>query len=147
MEDKILIAIIAASSALLGSLIPTVMNYLNGREQRNFEIKKDLHNKQKEVYLDLMLSLQDMVNHQTDNSKFFNLQNSVIKASLYGDDKTAQAFYNYYDDLVKSNQSGGQPLTQQEHQTYQSDILNSIRKSMGLDSLEEFHIVGFHPTT
>jgi len=40
MDDKILIAIIAASSALLGSLIPIVINYLNSKEQRNFEIKK-----------------------------------------------------------------------------------------------------------
>jgi len=146
MEDKIFIAIIAASSALLGSLIPTVLNYLNSREQRNFETKKDLQKKQKEVYLELMLSLQDMINYQTDNSKFFNLQNSVIKASLYADDKTAQTFYDYYDSLVKSNQNM-QPLTQKENQRYQSDILNSIRKSMGLESIEEFKIVGFHPTT
>ena len=146
MEDKIFIAIIAASSALLGSLIPTVMNYLNSREERNFETKKDLQKKQKEVYLELMLSLQDMINYQTDNSKFFNLQNSVIKASLYADDKTAQTFYDYYDNLVESSQNM-QPLTQEDHHRFQSGILNSIRESMGLDSIEEFKIVGFHPTT
>ena len=146
MDDKILIAIIAASSALLGSLIPIVINYLNSKEQRNFEIKKNLQNKQKEVYLELMLSLQDLINHnKTDNSKFFNLQNSVIKASLYGDIKTAQAFYDYYDAIVKSNLDGIEYLTEDGHHNHQSKILNSIRKSMGLDELKGFYMVGYHP--
>lgn len=145
MDDKIFIAIIAAASALLGSLIPTIINYLNSKEQRNFEIQKDLINKQKEIYLELMLSLQDMINHQKDSSKFYNLQQAAIKASLYGDNKTSAAFYNYYDNLVKSSLGKRESLTTEENHRHQTEILNSIRQAMGLNTFDKFAIVGFHP--
>ena len=84
MDNTLLTAIIAASSALLGSLIPTTITYLNSKRQNEFELRKALIEKQKGVYFELMQSLQDMINKQ-GNEEFLELQKSVIKVAVYGD--------------------------------------------------------------
>lgn len=40
MDDKVLIALVAAGAAILGSVIPTLVNLSNNNEQQAFEIKK-----------------------------------------------------------------------------------------------------------
>ena len=54
MEINLTIALIAASSALVGSLIPTVFGYINSRSQRKFETQKSLRENQKEAYASLL---------------------------------------------------------------------------------------------
>ncbi len=77
MEDKIFIAIIAATSALLGSLIPTVMSYLNNHEQRNFETKKNHSIDQRDMVKDLALKLEKV--ESMLNKQYFHLHNEDIK--------------------------------------------------------------------
>ena len=62
MDEKLLIALVAAVSALIGSAIPTLFNYWNNNKQREFEVKKALLEKQRQIYSDLMLCLQQMIN-------------------------------------------------------------------------------------
>ena len=145
MENKILIAIVASLAALLGSIIPTFFNYWNNKQQRKFELQKDLLSKQKDLYLELMLSLQGIINHQ-ENDKFYKLQECAIKSAIYGDDATA-AFYKYYNDIVGSGQGKRIALTSKEHQKHQSIILNSMRNKLDLEPIKEFEIIGFRPNS
>lgn len=145
MDDKFVLAIVAASSALLGAVIPTIFNYLNNKQQRKFGADKLILEKQRDVYADLLLSLQDMINFQTDPEKFYQLQRRVLQVAIYGHEHPASIVQEYYSEIVKSGQGTRANLNNDEHREYQRKILSSMRESMGLTGLDEFEIVGFHP--
>lgn len=144
MKQEIYIAIIAAGSALVGSLIPTIIGYLNTLKQNKFELDRTLLEKQKDIYWDLMNSLQIMINKQ-DNDSFVEMQKSVIKLSIYGDNTTSLALNKYYTELINSSLQLRKPLTKEEHQRFQTKIINGMRENLGLESFEKFEIIGFHP--
>jgi len=54
MGDKLLVALVAWVAALLGSLIPTIVGYLNNKSRRELEVKNALLEKQRQIYFDLM---------------------------------------------------------------------------------------------
>lgn len=145
MKDELCIAIVAAGSALLGTLIPTVISYLSNLKQNKFELEKTLLEKQKDIYWDLMVSLQNMINSPT-NEAFNEMQKSVIKLSIYGDNKSSISLNNYYRELINSSNGARGPLTQAEHQQFQKEIVNGMRSNLGLEPFENFEIVGFRPT-
>ncbi|TVO62070.1 hypothetical protein [Spiribacter vilamensis] len=145
MDDKILIALVAAVSALTGSVIPTLFNYWNNNKQREFEVRKVILEKQKDVYRDLLLTMQDVINNQTDEAYFFQLQRDGLQVAIYGDEAASQAFHEYYCELVSSSQGGRASLTKEEHRAHQAAILNAMRKGLGLGEVSRFEIVGFHP--
>ncbi|MFA6213638.1 MAG: hypothetical protein WC714_29650 [Candidatus Obscuribacterales bacterium] len=142
MEIKI--AIISALSALCGSLIPTVFSYLSNKEQRDFELKKELFNRQKDLYVELFLVLQNMMNVQ-GNDEFIKLQEAAIKISTFGAYEPSQAFNKYYIQLIRSAQNTRAALTPQEHQEHQKTILNTMRQAMDLEPLDDFELIAFRP--
>lgn len=144
MKEELFISIIAASSALFGALIPTVIGYISNQKQNKFELSKTLLERQKDIYWDLMVSLQNIINNAT-NDTFLELQKSVNKISVYGDNETSNALYQYYMELVKVSRQERIGLTQAEHQRFQSEIVNGIRKNLGLNPFDNYQIVGFHP--
>ena len=144
MDDKILIAIISAGSALIGSLIPTIITFLNNKEQNSFELKRDLLNNQKGVYGEIMIALQNVINKQ-GNEEFRELQKASIKLSIYGDNSSSKAMNEYYNEITKSGQQLRKPLTPEEHKIFQMRIINGIRKNLGLEKFDSFEIVGFRP--
>jgi len=144
MDDKMLVALVAAVAALLGSLIPTIVGYLNNKSQREFEVQKALLEKQRLIYSDLMLCLQQIMNTQK-NEDFYGLQRAVLQVSIYGDDSTSSALNEYYTAIIASAQPGGSPLQKSQHQYHQTQILNGMRESLGLQPLPSFEIVSFRP--
>lgn len=142
MNETILIAIISAGSALVGGLIPTIITYLNNKEQNQFELKKDLLNKQKEVYSEIIISLQNMINHQ-GTQEFKELQKAAIKLSIYGDNSSSKSMNKYYNEVTKIGQNLRTPLTKEEHKQFQLEIINGMRNNLGLDKFDNFEIVGF----
>ena len=86
MDDKLLIALVAAGSAFLGSVIPTLFNFLNNKEQRQFEIKKLLLEKQKAAYFELLSALQAIINEQTSEDRFRALQVAGNQVAIYGEE-------------------------------------------------------------
>lgn len=106
MSKKIWIATIAAASALVGALIPTVFSYLNTSKQHELELKRELIEKQKDIYWDFMFALQTIINEQSD-ANFFKLQQEVLRMSLYADNKTSLAVKSYWEALVQSSQGNG----------------------------------------
>jgi hypothetical protein len=144
MNENLRIAVIAALSALLGSLIPTIAAFFDNAMQRDVELAKALTGRQNDTYLELMLALQEFVN-KTGNAEFEALQKVQMKVAIFGDDKTSAAFSAYYDDLVQSAGNIRPVLSGEEHQRHQKAILNGMRVSMGLPPLERFQIVSFRP--
>ncbi|MFV8343607.1 hypothetical protein [Flavobacterium sp. XS2P39] len=144
MDDKILIAIISASSALVGSFIPTIFTYFKTKDQFQFELKKDLLANQKSVYDGILIALQNMINNQ-GNEEFEALQKASIKLAIYGDNNSAKAMNEYYNEVTKSGRNARIPLTKEEHKEYQEKIINGIRQNLGLNKLDSFEIVGFRP--
>lgn len=138
------VSIIAAASALLGALIPTIFNYINNVRQNNFELKKSLLEKQKEVYWELMEALQEIIN-TTNDEEFKKLQKSVLKISIYGDNSSSVSLNRYFQELIRFSRGQRIPLSQEEHRLFQKEILNGMRQHLGLKPFESFEIIGFHP--
>ncbi len=88
MGINMLTAVIAALSALLGALVPTVASHVNANRQRTFELKKDLLATQRKLYADVMNTLQRMVNGGGD-SEFPRMQEALIEISILGDAREA----------------------------------------------------------
>lgn len=143
MNDTILISIISAGSALFGALIPTVITYLNNKEQNKFYLKRDLLNNQKDAYKQIMVALQDNIN--SDGAGFYDLQKAILLLSIYGDNNSSKAMNDYYTELVNVILQKRPSLTNEEHRKFQLDVINGIRKNLGLKDFEEFQIVGFRP--
>jgi len=68
MKTEVFISIVAAGSALIGAAIPTIMGYLNNLKQNQFERERTLLEKQKDVYWDLVVSLQNTINETNDDN-------------------------------------------------------------------------------
>lgn len=139
MDDKLLVAVIAGSSALLGSLIPTLVGFFNNRCQRAFELKKELIARQRTAYSQMLLNLQATMNN--GNEGFQKLQQSILEVAVYGDKETAAAVHKYYLALVHR----GAELKKEEHAQFQTGILNAMRANLDLKPLDSFELVRFTP--
>lgn len=144
MKETIFIAIIASISALLGSLIPTLVSYYNQKVQMKFEFRKTIMEKQKDVYADLMLAFQNVIN-ANGASGMKELQESIVKASIYGDDKSAPALNKYYKELILSTNKKREQLNADEHAKFQKEIINGMRENLGLAPLDYFEIIAYRP--
>ncbi|MFD1602355.1 hypothetical protein ACFSJW_21995 [Flavobacterium artemisiae] len=144
MNETIYIALISAGSALLGALIPTIISYLNNKEQNKFELKRDLLNNQKTAYKELMIALQNVISYQ-GNEQFRELQNASIILSIYGDNFSSNAMNDYYTQLVSASLEKRPHLTSDEHKSFQTEIINGIRTNLGLQKFDSFEIIGFRP--
>ena len=135
--------IISALSAILGALIPTVANVVIQLQKPRMNRKEALFKVQKDVLHDYLDALQSMLNAshgdvKQQKSATEDLMRATNKAALYVDNTTAEKLINYRDRVF-----GGQ-LTEGEHAKSQNDILNSMRKNMGLKGIQSFKIIGNH---
>lgn len=144
MENTIFIAIISASSALVGSFIPNLFTYLKTKDQNKFELKMDLLANQKIVYNEILIALQNMINKQ-GNEQFVELQKASIKLAIYGDNVSSKAMNEYYNELTDSAKGIRNTLTEVENIEYQKRIINGIRNNLGLEEFDSFKIVSFKP--
>lgn len=140
MESNLIVALIAATSALFGSLIPTAFGYFSNKKQREFEVLKSLQENQKESYTNLLLTLEEVMSSPS-LEKLAAFQRAVILISIYGDDKSAQAANSYFKALVNSQLPKGTPLSKDQHQTHHEKILSGVRTSLGLNSLKGFELI------
>lgn len=132
MDEKLLIALVAAGSALLGSVIPTLFNFWNNKKQREFEIKKLLLEEQKAAYLQLLSALQTIINEKGSGASFRALQIAGNQVAIYGDKNASQEYLNYYYALVSSSQGKSSPLESDEHKRHHTAIMNAMRQGDGL---------------
>ena len=115
-----------------------ISNWQKTKQERS----KGLQNIQKEVYWDFFLALQKLMNNKT-NENFSKFQESVNKALLYGDNDTSKIINAYFRELIKeANRQQQQPLN---HKEYQTQIINSMRKHLEMEKLENFELISFTP--
>lgn len=144
MDERLLAALVGGGAALIGSLIPTVFGYLNAKRDREFEEKRALLEKQRELYNELMQILQKIINASSEQN-FVDLQQAMLKTAIFCDDETSAAANDYYNALVASQQPDGLPMNKAEHQCHHRRILNGMRTNLGLKPLTSFEIVAFRP--
>lgn len=133
-------ALIAAGSAFLGALVPSVFSYLGKRQEFKNAKKVRLNEIKIQVYEEYFNTLQNMVqNSNPDN--FSALQSSTIKILMFADKGLANIVNDYIRRLVQSTTTT--PLTKEQHMDYQTKIINEIRKELGYTSsdLEKIEIV------
>ncbi|HHK8521672.1 TPA: hypothetical protein ACX3FU_004450 [Vibrio parahaemolyticus] len=163
--DELDPALLSAVSALVGATIPTVVGYFNNRasnkhllklkeielkaqrekeeadelrkeKERNNEKQDKLSESRKVLYLELVLSLQNLMNKiNGENLKSFQLL--INKISVLGDVQVAESANKYY--LALINKGGS--LTEEEHNSMQRELLNSIRHVTSLPTLNLFSLV------
>ena len=142
MDDKLLVAIVAASAALLGGIIQKGFDLISNWQKTKHERFKDLRNIQKEVYWEFILAMQKFKNDKT-NENFSKFQDSVNKVLLYGDNETSNIINAYFRELIKeANRQQSQSL---DHKKYQTQIINAMRKHLEMDELENFELISFTP--
>lgn len=142
MNDKLLVAIVAASADILGGLIQKLFDLISIWQKTKQERFKDLQNIQKEIYWNFFLAMQKFMNNKT-NENFVQFQESVNKVLLYGDNETSKIINNYFRELVKeANRQQLQPLN---HKEYQTQIINAMRKHLEMDKLDNFELICFTP--
>lgn len=135
--------IISALSALLGALIPTVATVVIQLQQPRMDREKVLFDIQKDVLHEYLDALQSMINASNDGSiqikkGIEGLMRATNKAALYVDCTTAEHLVDYRDAVFSGR------LTETQHAKFQSDILNSMRKNIGLSSIRRFKVIGNH---
>lgn len=142
MDDKLLVAIVAASAALLGGIIQKGFDLISNWQKTKHERFKDLRNIQKKVYWEFILAMQKFMNDKT-NENFSKFQDSVNKVLLYGDNETSNIINAYFRELIKeANRQQSQSL---DHKKYQTQIINAMRKHLEMDELENFELISFTP--
>lgn len=132
-----MVAAIAALSAIVGSLIPQVFSYFKDRAQREFNQRKELRDIQANVYEELLLALQNVMNN--GNSGFHRFQEAILKVSLHGDAATSKAALDYFQSLVKK----GSELKPDDHAENQKKIINAMKVQLSLPQVESFEIIKF----
>ncbi len=134
---KIQVALIALVSALLGSIVTATINYLF---QQRSESRKQIREKQKEVYFRYLTTLQEFKNSSNNVRLFNEFQNAVNAICLYGDNNTSLAVKDYFEALVKV---GNKELTFQscDYINHETKIINAMRDSLGLKKFDKFIMV------
>ncbi len=143
--------ILPVGASLLTLLITQSFAYCTNKRQKKFELKvlsqkneielkKALLEKQKLVYHDFMISLQNAINAK-DIARLIEMQKALIALLIYCDDTTAKCANEYFNAMTK-NLSG---LKSEDHQQFQQKIMNGMRGNLSLGELEFFELIHISP--
>lgn len=141
MDNTICTAIIAAGSACLGALIPSVFSYLGKRAEYKNDRNAKLEEIRRRVYNEYIDALQTMIN-VGNRDNFLLLQACTNKLLLFAGPKLSALVNQHYNDIVqRTNQ--GKLLTLEEHTGYQTAIFNAMREELGVstEKLEKVFMV------
>jgi hypothetical protein len=132
MDNTLLTAIIAAGSACIGALIPSLFSYLGKRKEYENDKKAKLEEIRRKVYNEYIDALQNMIN-VGNRDNFLPLQASTNKLLLFAGPKLSDLVNRHYYDIVQRTLQGN-PLTLEEHTRYQTDIFNAMREELGVST-------------
>lgn len=146
MENTLQIAIVAASSAIVGAIVPSLMSYLNQRAAVRDNRKENNRKLQTEKYEYFILAMQNMMNNSSNSNCFANFQNAVNQILIYADNDTAVIINEYYRRMIELQQQNA-GLNSERHKKYQGEIINSIRKNIGVSNkkLDDVYLIAFDP--
>ncbi len=138
MDNTILTALIAAGSACIGALIPSLFSYWGKRNEYENDKKAKLEDIRRKAYCEYIEALQRMIN-AGNRENFLLLQASTNKLLLYAGSKLSGLINQYFNDVIQKTLLG-ESLTLEEQTKYQTDIFNEMRKELGITK-EELDIV------
>lgn len=130
IDHTILTAIIAAVSACVGALIPSLFSYLGKRKEYENDKKAKLEDIRRRAYYEYIEALQTMIN-AGNRENFLLLQASTNKLMLYAGTKLSGLINQYYNDIIQKALRE-EHLTLEEQTKYQTDIFNEMRKELGI---------------
>lgn len=144
MDDKILIAIISAGSAIVGGLVPAIFTFFAKKKEleSNLKILKEQHsinqdNTHKEIRrLEYAKFIEALQKERNTQNNFSNLQDCVNRILLFADDNTASLINEYYTAICFGVMKREPLLNANQHDKYQKDIINSMRNDLGVSSKE-----------
>ena len=141
MDNTLLTALIAAGSACIGALIPSLFSYLAKRKEYENDRNAKLEEIRRKVYNEYIDALQAMIN-VGNRDNFLPLQASTNKLLLFAGPKLSSLVNQHYNDIVQRTLQG-KPLTLEEHTRYQTDIFNAMREELGVstEKLEKVSMV------
>ena len=141
MDSTLLTAIIAAGSACIGALIPSLFSYLGKRKEYENDRKAKLEEIRRKVYNEYIDALQTMIN-VGNRDNFLPLQASTNKILLFAGPRLSSLVNQHYNDIVQRTLQG-KPLTLEEHTRYQTGIFNAMREELGVstEKLEKVSMV------
>lgn len=144
MDNGIMIAVIAALSAIAGGAIQGYFSYLLNKQENKYDRLRELDNKQKEIYWDFWHAMQAFMNHNTDADAFETFQMNVTKLALYADNNTSKIVYEYFREEIGLT-TLKKSLPRESHTKYQTEIMNAMRKHLGMEELDSFELIAFRP--
>lgn len=125
-RTTIAIALISACSALFGASIGLIGQVINNYHIRQLEVE----NVKREKYSDLIKQMQLVFNNPSE-ATFSQFQSAVNIVDLFASDQVASLLNKYYKNvIVGHNPSQGD--VDADHKKYQSDIINAMRKDLGI---------------
>lgn len=141
MDNALLTALIAAGSACIGALIPSLFSYLGKRKEYENDKKAKLEEIRRKVYNEYIDALQTMIN-VGNRDNFLPLQASTNKILLFAGPRLSSLVNQHYNDIVQRTLQG-KPLTLEEHTRYQTGIFNAMREELGVstEKLEKVSMV------
>lgn len=128
MENTILTALIAAGSACIGALIPSLFSYLGKRREYKNDRKAKLEEIRRKEYNQYIEALQTMVN-DGNRENFLSLQASTNRLLLFAGPKLSKLVNQYYNYVIKKALQD-KPITLAEQTKYQTDIFNAMREEL-----------------
>ena len=141
MDNTILTAIIAAAAACLGAIIPSLFSYL--AKQKDYENDKNakLDDIRRRAFYEYIVALQTIVN-ASNKENYLLLQASTNKLLLYAGSNLSSLINQYHNSIVQ-NANQNKSMTLDEHEKYQTDIINAMRIELGItkESLDMVSII------
>ena len=141
MDSTLLTAIIAAGSACIGALIPSLFSYLGKKKEYKNDRDAKLEEIRRKEYNNYIEALQTMVN-DGNRDNFLILQACTNRILLFAGPYLSVLINNYYNEVVQRTLQQ-KPLTLEEQTTYQTNIFNAMRKELGVskEKLEKVSMV------
>lgn len=130
MDSTLLTAIIAAGSACIGALIPSLFSYLGKKKEYKNDREAKLEEIRRKEYNNYIEALQTMVN-DGNRDNFLILQACTNRILLFAGPKLSVLVNKYYNEVVQRTLQQ-KPLTLEEQTRYQTNIFNTMRKELGV---------------
>lgn len=134
MDNTLFTAIIAAGSALMGALIPSLFSYFKILKEFENEQKVRLEEVRRKEYCLYIETLQAMIN-EGNRDNFLALQKSTNRLLLFSGKELSKIINEYYSELIEGTMHTS-PLSLDKQISYQTKIFNAMRKEIGVDITE-----------
>ena len=134
MDNIVLTSIIAAGSACLGALIPSLFSLLGKKQEYTIARLAKIDDVRREEFAIYLDSLQRMVN-EGNRDNFLKLQASTNRVVLYSGPELSNLVIDYFNTLVDRTNSG-HPLLHDEQEEFLTEIVNAMRAELGITKIK-----------